>query len=60
MKYTYEYKSFQVTMSDRDMNQLGAEGWELVNHTAAAVSTLMSGGFGQYYVFKRITGTLPL
>lgn len=50
----FEYKTFQVKLDDSDLNKLGDQGWELVSHTAVAVSNLMSSGFGQYYVFKRV------
>ena len=56
-KYTFEYKTFQHAVSEHELNILGAEGWELVAHSVAATSTLLSSGFGQYYVFKRIKGT---
>jgi hypothetical protein len=51
----WEYKSFQDKLTDTIMNQLGKQGWELVNHTAVATSDFLGGAgqFKQYYVFKR-------
>ena len=45
----FEYITFQKSLSDKKLNELGEEGWELVTHTVAI------GSYGnQYYVFKRI------
>lgn len=50
----WEYKSVNAKLSDTQLNEFGEQGWELVSHTAVAVSNLFGGsGFGQYYVFKR-------
>lgn len=54
MKKKWEYKSVNAKLSDTQLNEFGEQGWELVSHTAVAVSNLFGGsGFGQYYVFKR-------
>lgn len=45
----YEYKSFNCRLTNDQLNELGAEGWELISHTAVVANS-----FGQYYVFKRI------
>jgi hypothetical protein len=49
----WEYKSVNAKLSDTQLNEFGEKGWELVSHTAVAVSNLLGSGFGQYYVFKR-------
>lgn len=46
----YEYISFNSILSNKKLNELGSEGWELIIHTAV----MNSNTFGQYYVFKRI------
>jgi len=45
----YEYLSYNKSLPDKDLNRLGAEGWELISHTAIADQGKMC----QYYVFKR-------
>jgi hypothetical protein len=45
----FEYLTFQTSLSDRRLNELGGCGWELVSHTAVVGLV----GFGQYYIFKR-------
>jgi hypothetical protein len=45
----FEYYSFNVKLTNSDLNLLGSEGWELVTHTAVTAY----GELGQYYVFKR-------
>lgn len=49
MTRKFEYKSYQEPLSDERLNKLGAEGWELVSHTAVFGGT----GGAQYYIFKR-------
>lgn len=45
----WEYKAFNRRVSEAELNDLGFEGWNLVNHTAV----VGPGGSAQYYVFKR-------
>jgi hypothetical protein len=45
----FEYKSYNTTLYDNELNKLGAKGWELVSHTAIADR----GKMAQYYVFKK-------
>lgn len=45
----YEYKSFNDKLEDKELNELGADGWKLVSHTAI----VYSGSLEQYYVFMR-------
>ena len=46
----FEYLSFQDKIRTEMLDQLGAEGWELVSHTAV---TYGGAGLSQYYIFKR-------
>jgi|LakMenE18May11ns_1017448.scaffolds.fasta_scaffold9311280_1 hypothetical protein len=45
----YEYVSFQWKLSDKQLNELGSNGWKLISHTAVSSDS----NFGQYYVFMR-------
>ncbi len=45
----WKYKSYNHRLSDKQLNELGESGWELVSHSAVGNNY----GFIQYYVFKR-------
>lgn len=45
----FEYRHFDCKLSEKDLNKLGNNGWEMVSHTALANYN----AFSQYYVFKR-------
>lgn len=45
----FDYHTEQTILSDKDLNKLGKDGWELVSHTAV----IYAGELRQYYIFKR-------
>lgn len=45
----FEYISFNRIVRDPELNKLGADGWELITHTAVVSPYAAQ----QYYVFKR-------
>ena len=54
-RITWEYKSVQDKLTDKQLNKLGQDGWELVAHSAVVVNGMLgsSNELRQYYIFKR-------
>lgn len=51
----YEYKTYNISLNQQELNVLGSEGWLLISHTAVS----RADGIGkQYYVFVRHSDTL--
>jgi hypothetical protein len=48
----FEYKHVNERLTERELNDLGEKGWELVTHTGFAWENRLC----QYYVFKRENG----
>ena len=60
MKYKFQYKTFIDQLSEKSLNTLGDDGWELVTHTVAVIEyKLGPNDMNHYYVFKRIKHFIP-
>jgi len=46
----FEYLEIERAIKPKELNKLGAEGWELVVHTAVMYFFFFG---GQFYIFKR-------
>ena len=44
---TYKYKHFNEKLEERKLNELGSQGWKLVNHSAVTDGYRVQ----QYYIF---------
>ena len=49
----YHYKHFNQKLTINDLNELGAQGYMLVSHTAVLQNNIFGAQLIQYYIFMK-------